>query len=262
MENKLQEENLYISALLLGVFVTDKILSYDGTLDSLKLNESKEINFIYRPEILEDYIFTASNFFQNLTMDKDLEVDDLKSFVQSLFEEHLECFILTLRKMLKNETTSFNDLDYIIKFTGTYFGKYLPKDYVLERIIFKFNDDNLLSKYSFLKPYLNNTLILDTDFDTDIFKNETGFLIFRDYAQFHVSNQYKDFGFIFQSLKKDKLILNIPHIDFAKWMNASNYITQKTYDEIYLKKVFESLIKLSSETRLNSYIRLKEKYLK
>ena len=139
MENKLQEENLYISALLLGVFVTDKILSYDGTLDSLKLNESKEINFIYRPEILEDYIFTASNFFQNLTMDKDLEVDDLKSFVQSLFEEHLECFILTLRKMLKNETTSFNDLDYIIKFTGTYFGKYLPKDYVLERIIFKFN---------------------------------------------------------------------------------------------------------------------------
>lgn len=262
MENKIQQENLLISAILLGVFVSDKILDYDGSIDSLKLNESGEINFIYRPEILEDYMYVANNFFQSLTVDKDLEVDDLKSFVQSLFEEHLECFILTLRKMLKNETTSFNDLDFIIKFTGTYFGKYLSKDYVLERIVFKFNDNSLLSKYSFLKPYLNNDAIPQIDFDTDIFKNETGFLIFRDYAQFHVSNEYKDFGFIFQSLKEDKLILNIPHLDFAKWLYANGYIKKKTFDEFELKKVFESLKKLSSEARLNSYIRLREKYLK
>ena len=104
MKNKIQQENLLISAILLGVFVSDKILDYDGSIDSLKLNESEEINFIYRPEILEDYIYVANNFFQSLTLDKDLEVDDLKSFVQSLFEEHLECFILTLRKMLKNDT--------------------------------------------------------------------------------------------------------------------------------------------------------------
>ena len=67
MENKIQQENLFISAILLGVFVSDKILDYDGSLDSLKLNENKEINFIYRPEILEDYIYVVSNFFQNLT---------------------------------------------------------------------------------------------------------------------------------------------------------------------------------------------------
>ena len=41
MDNKIQEENLFISALLLGVFVTDKILDYDGSLDSLKLNEGR-----------------------------------------------------------------------------------------------------------------------------------------------------------------------------------------------------------------------------
>ncbi len=261
MDNKIQEENLFISALLLGVFVTDKILDYDGSLDSLKLNEGREINFVYRPEILEDYIYTASSFFQNLTIDRDLKVDDVKSFVQSLFEEHLECFILTLRKMLKNETTSFNDLDFIIKFTGAYFGKYLSKDYVLERIVFKFNDDSLLNRYSFLKSYLNNTAILETDFDTDIFKSEIGFLIFKDFAQFHISNKYKDFGFIYQSLKKDKLILNIPHLDFAKWLNTKNYITQEIYKEIDLKKGFESLNKLTSTARLNSYISLKEKHL-
>lgn len=262
MKNKIQQENLYISTILLSVFVTDKILDYDGSLDSLKLNENKEINFIYRPEILEDYIYVVSNFFQNLPKEKDLEVDDLKSFVQSLFEEQLECFVLTLRKMLKNDTRLFNDLDFIMKFTGAYFGKFLPKDYILERIVFKFNDDSLIGRYSFLKPYLSNTVIPETYFDTDIFKNETSFLIFKDYAQFHVSNEYKDFGFIFQSLKKDRLILNVPHIDFAKWLHANNYINNKTFDEFELKKVFESLRKLSSESRLNSYTRLKDKHLK
>ncbi|WP_143884247.1 hypothetical protein [Chryseobacterium binzhouense] len=262
MENRIQQENRFISAILLGVFVSDKILDYDGSVDSLKLNVNGEINFIYRPEILEDYLYVANNFFQSLTLDKDLEVDDLKCFVQSLFEEHLECFILTLKKMLKNEITSFNNFDFIIKFTGTYFSKYLTKEYILERLVFKFNDDNLLSKYSFLKPYLNNTTIPHTDFDTDIFKNETGFLIFKDYYQLYIVNEYKDFGFIFQSLKEDKLIHNIRHIDFAKWLSTKKYITQEIYNEIDLKKGFESLNKLTNAARLNSYINLREKHLK
>ena len=186
MENKIQQENLLISAILLGVFVSDKILDYDGSFDSLKLNESGEINFIYRPEILEDYIYVANNFFQSLTLDKNLEVDDLKCFVQNLFEEHLECFILTLRKMLKNETTSFNDLDFIIKFTGTYFSKYLTKDYILERLVFKISDDNLLSKYTFIRPYLKTNFTPDTDFDSDIFKSKKGHLIFKDFSENYV----------------------------------------------------------------------------
>lgn len=65
MENKIQQENLYISAILLSVFVSDKILDYDGSLDSLKSNENKEINFIYRPEILEDYIYVVATFSES-----------------------------------------------------------------------------------------------------------------------------------------------------------------------------------------------------
>ncbi len=262
MENKIQQENLYISAILLSVFVSDKILDYDGSLDSLKSNENKEINFIYRPEILEDYIYVVSNFFQNLDKDKDLEVDDLKSFVQSLFEEHLECFILTLKKMLKNDTTSFNDLNFIMKFTGTYFGKFLPKDYILERIVFKFNDDSLLSKYSFIRPYLKTNFTPDTDFDSDIFKSKKGYLIFKDFSENYVIDAILDFGFIFQNLKKDNFIIPISHIQFADWLLEKKLLTEKKHTKIKENGGFGSLKKLSRDMRLNNYLKLKEKYLK
>lgn len=262
MENKIQQENLLISAILLGVFVSDKILDYDGSIDSLKLNESGEINFIYRPEILEDYIYVANNFFQSLTLDKDLEVDDLKCFVQSLFEEHLECFILTLRKMLKNETTSFNDLDFIIKFTGTYFSKYLTKDYILERLVFKINDDNLLSKYTFIRPYLKTNFTPDTDFDSDIFKSKKGYLIFKDFSENYVIDQILDLGFIFQNLKNDNFIIPISHIQFADWLLEKKLLTDKNHTKIKENGGFGSLKKLSSDLRLNHYLKLKEKYLK
>lgn len=251
MENNFKDQSQEICMRLSYVFSPDINDSFEIV---------KPLKLIFRSEILNQYVRFSSLFFQSLSVNDELIVDDKEAYIKKLFEDHIDHFILVFRRMLKNE--SINDYDFLLGFAGGYYGKLISQDYILERLVFKFNDDGLLSKYSFLKPYLNNTAIPQTDFDTDIFKNETGFLIFKDYAQFHVSNQYKDFGFIFQSLKKDKLILNIPHIDFAKWLNTKNYITQKTYDEIYLKKVFESLIKLSSETRLNSYIRLKEKYLK
>ena len=262
MKNKIQQENLYISTILLSVFVTDKILDYDGSLDSLKLNENEEINFIYRPEILEDYIYVVSNFFQNLPKEKDLEVDDLKSFVQSLFEEHLECFILTLRKMLKNDTVSFNDLDFIMKFTGTYFSKFLPKDYILERIVFKFNDDNSLRKYSFLKPYFNNTVIPETDFDANIFKNKEGYLIFKDYVDGHIIDELNDYSYIFQNLLKDNFIYKITHTDFLDWMKNNKHISDKGFIVIQNNSGFRSLSKCKHSNRLNHYLKIKEKYLK
>ena len=93
------------------------------------------------------------------------------------------------------------------------------------------------------------------------FKNKEGFLIFKDFAQYHISNEIMDFGFIFQSLKKDKFILNVPHLQFVEWLFKNNFINQKINDEIDIRKGFASIKKLSSEARQNSYLKLKEKYL-
>lgn len=61
-------------------------------------------------------------------------------------------FHFNIKKMLKNDTTSFNDLNFIMKFTGTYFGKFLPKDYILGKELFL----NLM-----MTAYLVNILLFD-----------------------------------------------------------------------------------------------------
>lgn len=250
MENDFENDNKMISARLSDVFSAE-------TDNSLKI--IKPVKFIYKPEILDQYVKFSSLFFQSLTINNELFVDDKESYIKNLFEDHLDHFILVLKRMIKTE--SENDYDFILKFTEGYYGKHLPQDYILERLVFKFNDDNLLSKYSFLKPYLKKSDSPIVDYDPDIFKNKEGFLIFKDFAQYHISNEIMDFGFIFQSLKKDKFILNVPHLQFVEWLFKNNFINQKINDEIDIRKGFASIKKLSSEARQNSYLKLKEKYL-
>lgn len=251
MENNFKDESQEICVGLSNAFSPEITSSFEIV---------KPLNLIFRPEILDQYIKFSSLFFQSLSANDELIVDDKESYIKNLFEDHIDHFILVFRRMLKSE--SKNDYDFLLGFAGGYYGKHLPQDYILERFIFKFNDDILLRKYSFLKSYLNNKAIPETDFDANIFKNKEGYLIFKDYVDSHIIDELNDYSYIFQNLLKDNFIYKITHSDFLDWMKNNKYISNKGVIVIQNNSGFRSLSKCKHSNRLNHYLKIKEKYIK
>jgi len=92
------------------------------------------------------------------------------------------------------------------------------------------------------------------------FKSQECFKLFEDYAANFIIDPYADYSFIYQKLKKDKLIDRIPHLEFMLWLNAEGYTNEKEFDLFLEKESFRSLGKCNRESRRNIYDVLKAKY--
>ena len=207
---------------------------------------------------MADYYEKANDFFNFIINKEKCEVE----YVKHLFDEHIIFFVFLLKKMLKHNANNSDISQIIYLFTENYWGKYIDKNFIFQEIISKFDDNKTLAKISEFSLYLKNRDDINTtNYDTNIFKSPEAFLIFSDYTEQHVVDEYVDFSYIFQKLKEQRLIFNMKHLDFAKWLKENNYISEKTFNKIDEEKAFRSLNKSHSEKRLNAFIKLKEKYI-
>ena len=165
--------------------------------------------------------------------------------------------------MLKHNANNSDISQIIYLFTENYWGKYIDKNFIFQEIISKFDDNKTLAKISEFSLYLKNRDDINTtNYDTNIFKSPEAFLIFSDYTEQHVVDEYVDFSYIFQELKEQGLIFSMKHLDFAKWLKENNYINEKIFNKIDEEKGFRSLAKSRSDKRLNAFIKLKEKHIR
>ncbi|WP_422350090.1 hypothetical protein [Flagellimonas sp.] len=137
-------------------------------------------------------------------------------------------------------------------------------------------NDGLLSKeeealfISIYLPFLNNLkqLILnelrpDAIEYPDWFKNKEAFLLFRDYVTNEILNEYLDHSYLYQELKKRKLIFAPSRPDYLKWMLNSEFLTQRLFDSFYNrdhKNPLSTYKNCQSEERLLKFNRLFNKY--
>ncbi|MCM8568877.1 hypothetical protein NE848_05780 [Gramella jeungdoensis] len=84
------------------------------------------------------------------------------------------------------------------------------------------------------------------------FVNETSFQQFQEYQQ-HIIDPYLDHSYLFQRLKKEKLIQHLRHMDFMKFLKDNNYISEKTFDVFVEKGNFYSLDKCGAVHRENNF---------
>lgn len=255
-EIKLANNN--IAKSLSDVYIPSNLLSFDGDINSIKRKEGEKIDFIYFPNVMADYYEEVNLFFKFITNEEKFE----EEYVKNLFDEHIIFFVILLKKMLKHSANAGDISQVIYLFTENYLGKHINKNFIFQEIIAKFDDNETLAKIFEFSPYLKNREDSNTiNYDPNIFKSLEAFLIFSDYTEHHIVDEYIDFSYIFQELKNHGLIFNIKHLDFAKWLKENNYINEKILKKIDKENGFRSLAKSRSEKRLNAFIKLKEKYL-
>lgn len=129
-------------------------------------------------------------------------------------------------------------IDFILKID---FGEYLSND--------------------FIKKELENEIISIRDFNKEIFVSIYAQLLFEEYSKNYFVDLFTDTAFIFQSMKNDKLVQKMEHKDFANFLFSEGLIKQKDLDKITDNRGFKALSKCSSDSRLNNYLNLKEKYI-
>lgn len=258
-KSKIKSVNNDIAKSLLNVYVPSNLLSFDGDINSIKRKEGEKIHFIYFPNIMADYYEKVDDFFNYITNQKKYD----EGRVKKLFDEHIIFFVFLLKKMFKHNANAKDISQVIYLFTENYLGKHINKNFIFQEIIAKFDDNETLAKISEFSPYLKNRDNNNTiNYDTNIFKSPEAFLIFSDYTEQHIVDEYVDFSYIFQELKEQGLIFSMKHLDFAKWLKDNNYINEKTFNKIDEEKGFRSLAKSRSDKRLNTFIKLKEKHIR
>ena len=248
-----------IAKSLSNVYIPSNLLRFDGDINSIKTREGEKIEFIYFPNVMADYYEKSNDFFNFIINKEKCEVE----YVKHLFDEHIIFFVFLLKKMLKHNANNSDISQIIYLFTENYWGKYIDKNFIFQEIISKFDDNKTLAKISEFSLYLKNRDDINTtNYDTNIFKSPEAFLIFSDYTEQHVVDEYVDFSYIFQELKEQGLIFSMKHLDFAKWLKENNYINEKIFNKIDEEKGFRSLDKSRSDKRLNAFIKLKEKHIR
>lgn len=69
----------------------------------------------------------------------------------------------------------------------------------------------------------------------------------------HIVEPYIDYSYLFQRLKKEKLILDIKHFPFMEWLKEKGYIKELLFEEFLKKESFRSLKKSFSIQRENNF---------
>ncbi len=130
------------------------------------------------------------------------------------------------------------------------------------------NTKELLPNYLEIKKEFEDFIKIETStkekpqqinnlFET-YFINETAFNNFEKYIKDeYILDEFSDFSYLFQRMKKENLIIPKTHIDFAEWLNKKGYLKNNGLDRIIINKGFKS--KPYSVNRENNYNRVFDK---
>ncbi|TXD49200.1 hypothetical protein [Polaribacter sp. IC073] len=86
---------------------------------------------------------------------------------------------------------------------------------------------------------------------SDYFKDNF-YISFKIYTEKHIIEQYVDYSYLFQRMKFEKMIYEIKHKEFAKWLLENKFINEKTMEKIN-ESGFRSLNKSESGQRMNNF---------
>ena len=92
---------------------------------------------------------------------------------------------------------------------------------------------------------------LDNKLDSDYFKGNF-YINFKDYTEKHIIEEYVDYSYLFQRMIHLKMIHNVKHREFAKWLLENKLINEKTMEKI-VDNGFRSLDKSESIQRMNNF---------
>lgn len=228
----------------------------------------REAEFIQK--YMESYSIKVANLFSEIITDKEFSADEKEAFTKEMFKPHLTQFLKIFERMRNDGVKTENHIEgktydsYLLeKFIEVDFGFYTNKEYVISEIVRLYQNKDVLSNYSQLLTYLNNTdkSKIRQDYNDAIFVNKASRDLFYEFLKEFCLEPYSDISFIFQQMKKDDLLRNILHKKFMNWLKDEKLIREKDYNEMCEKGNFKSLDKSTSGTRLNHYLRLKEKHI-
>lgn len=215
-------------------------------------------------DFIDDY---RKGFESGLLHLKDIEKIKLKNLKNVNLREHT---ISQIKSILHEREFKFGIkglLDLVFKKVPLIFTEKTIFDYGYWNAII-YSIDTITDKAGVKENELMNTnepqiidslyLKKDENYKHLIFIEPKAENIFLQYRNQYIIDTYTDFSFIFQQMKKDKLIHSITHLDFAKWLNDSDFIKNKDYDKIISNKGFKSLNKSTSTIRYNNYINITE----
>lgn len=226
-------------------------------------------------EFIKKYMYIYSNkvgnLFSEIITDKEFSAEDKEIFVKEMFKPHLVQFLKIFERMRNDGFKTGNHIggktydSYLMeKFLEVDFGHFADNEYMISEIVRLYQNNDILSDYSPLRDYFRtiNNSIMNYDYDNTIFVNKVTVDMLNEFIKEFCVDPYTDISFIFQQMKKDHLLRNVPHKEFMGWLKDEKLIREKDYDKIYGIGNFKSLSKSTSVIRLNHYLRLKEKHLK
>lgn len=268
--SEIQEMNRQLTIKLHDVFVDKKVYEIIAEGKDFRTNridrKKHPPDFIYLDDVMLKYCYNSSLFFNNLydVLDskKFKPFEEKERYSQNLFEQHLISFLIVLKRVTKPENINLqNNQSFLQIFVDNDWGLYIKRDYVIEKIIRLFNNDEKLREFIVIQPFLKNTTQKEQDFDSNIFKTKEASNLFYEYIQKYCIDVYTDISFIFQKMLDEKLIYKTTHKEFMGWLKRENLIKEKDYNEMYEKGFFKSKYKSFSQIRLNHYFKLIERHI-
>jgi len=270
---EIQELNRRLTIKLHEVFIDKKIYEVFAEGEDFGTNgidrKKYPINFIYFENTMLSYCYDCSLFFNNLFDVLDSQqfrtFEEKERYSQNLFEQHIRSFDMVLKRVTKLENANVqNNGAFLQAFVDNDWGVYIKRDYIVEKVIHLFNNDEKLKEFKILQPFFKNTVQNSVEFDSSIFKSQEASNLFYEYIQEYCIDAYTvytDVSFIFQQMKEDKLLHNIPHKEFMSWLKQEKHIEEKDYDKMFEQGSFKTRDKSFSHQRNNHYSKLKEKHL-
>ena len=220
-------------------------------------------------DFIDDY---RKGFESGLLHLKDIEKIKLKHLKNVDLREHT---ISQIKSILHEKEFKFGIkglLDLVFKQVPFIFTEKTIFDYgYWNAIIFSIDDiieKSGIKKIELIQQTIENTeskkneksKSIDLEYNHKVFISSRAENIFLEYSKNYILDPYTDYSFIFQQMKKDRLIHSTTHLDFAEWLNDSGFIKNKDLDKIILNKGFKSLNKSTSDKRLNNYHIISNKF--
>jgi|GEM_PF-2823685 len=252
-ENSCEEEEISTSEYLNRKKIGDDNMIY-STLNYKDFEKNfplNEIGMEHNQEWLYDYHYNECFFPEVKNWIDKTEGDASKKLrVRSLLQQ-----LKRSNNALKNIETNWYEIqpineiqkvviDIHLSFTGfmiesiiNYYSSIFPK---LFKKQIKSGKEKQKNKKSTNNPYPN------------IFKDNY-YTNFKNYTEKNIIEPYADYSYLFQRMKFEKIIYEIKHIEFAKWLLTNKFITEKTMKKILDERGFRSLNKAKSENRINNF---------
>ncbi|SMC75503.1 hypothetical protein [Moheibacter sediminis] len=261
---ELRKRNKEAAIRFSRIYQSKNLSEYNLTSDE----REREAEFIKK--YMDSYSNKVGILFSEIITDKEFSAEEKETFVKEMFKPHLVQFLRIFERMRNDGFKTGNHIggktydSYLMeKFLEVDFGHFVDNEYKISEIARLYQNNDILSNYSPLLTYLNTTYnsIMNHDYDNTIFVNKVALDLLNEFMKEFCIDPYSDISFIFQQMKKDHLLRNVPHKEFMCWLKDEKLIREKDYDKIYGIGNFKSLDKSTSSARLNHYFRLKEKYL-